>query len=68
MHLKSYESALSDLNNCLLINPKNAEAYLNRGAVKLRLEDKEGACADFKQSAALGNTAATENVIKYCDN
>jgi Flp pilus assembly protein TadD len=51
-----------------MIDPQDAEAYSNRGAVKLALGDKQGAIADLTKGAQLfrqqGKMADYEKIIE----
>ena len=47
MELKDYQGAISDTNQALEINPKNSNAYYNRGVSKTNLQDYQGAIADY---------------------
>mgnify|MGYP002376038231 CR=1 FL=1 len=49
-----YKSALLDCNKSLLINPKNGNTYDSRGDVYFALDDKKGACSDYKNAIANG--------------
>ncbi len=53
---KDFEGAISDLSKAIAINPNFPEAYNLRGYSKgAGLNDKQGACSDFKKSASLGS-------------
>lgn len=56
--LKKYDLAVTDFDKALEIDPTNQEAYNNRGWAKLGLDDKKGACKDWKKSKKLGNGEA----------
>ena len=56
--LKLFEDALSDFTRAIELDPKNQEAYNNRGWAKLGLDDKKGACKDWKYSKKMGNGEA----------
>ncbi|WP_310424319.1 tetratricopeptide repeat protein [Chamaesiphon sp. VAR_48_metabat_135_sub] len=46
--------ALADYNQAIALNPKDAEAYNNRGVLKYqKLNDVQGALADYNQAIAL---------------
>ena len=44
-----YENAIKDYNQAIKLNPKYADAFLNRGCVKNLLEKYEDAIADFEE-------------------
>ncbi|HHP7243029.1 MAG TPA: tetratricopeptide repeat protein [Cyclobacteriaceae bacterium] len=48
-----YQKALEDYNKALEIDPANALDYNNRGLIKTKLKDLEGAILDFKKSIEL---------------
>jgi tetratricopeptide (TPR) repeat protein len=43
-----------------------AMAYFNRGNSKLALQDRAGACADWKQAESLGAEYASERIAEHC--
>ncbi len=56
IEIKDFEGAISDLTKAIEINPNFPEAYSLRGYSKgAGLNDNQGACSDFKKSAALGS-------------
>lgn len=56
--LKKFNLAMADFDKALEIDPTNQEAYNNRGWAKLGLDDKKGACKDWKKSRKMGNGEA----------
>lgn len=70
---KAYEktymtkNALSDYGMALDLKPE-PEYYLSRGELRLKNGDTQGACHDFKISAAKGNLEGQKNVNLYCGN
>jgi protein O-mannosyl-transferase len=52
------DSARKYFDSAITKDSRFPEAYLERGKLKLKLNDKEGACADWKQAGQLGDTAA----------
>lgn len=60
------EGALEDYNDCLLYNSQYAEAYYQRGLVKLELDDDDGACDDFKSAKKLDLSGASTMYNKHC--
>ena len=65
--MERYEEAMKDFNEALEIDPKDQEAFNNRGFSKKGLGDKDGACKDWKSSRKLGNEEA-KLILKnnYC--
>ena len=49
------------------LNPKNKEAYSNRGIAKLNLKDKNGACLDWSKAGELGYEEAYDMIKKNCN-
>jgi len=45
---------LEDYDKAILLDPKLTNAYIYRGYFKFRLDDKNGACADFSKARELG--------------
>jgi tetratricopeptide (TPR) repeat protein len=66
MSQKQFKEALADFDIAVQQNPKNADLYLNRGMVKLRLSDKAGACSDITIAKNLGYALAIEQYAKTC--
>ena len=54
-----------DYNNALELNPNYDLAYFGRGAARKSLNDKKGACEDFKKALELGYEEA-EPYVKAC--
>jgi tetratricopeptide (TPR) repeat protein len=46
---RNYQAAIDAYNRCLKLNPRYAEAYLNRGEAKRVLGDEKNACKDWKK-------------------
>ncbi len=55
---KKYKEAMADYDRVLSLDPKNTEAYNNRGWCKKWLTDTDGACADWNTSKRLGSEEA----------
>ncbi len=53
---KDYSGAITDFTKALDLNPKYAEAFLNRGFAKRSAGDIEGAKVDFKSSIEVDPT------------
>ncbi len=52
-----YQGALADYDRAIQFNPKNANAYYNRGLLKAtKLQDYQGALADYDRSIKLKPT------------
>lgn len=50
IEMKDYPGALADLDKAILLNPKEGNAYLSRGALKQVIGDQEGAKKDFQKA------------------
>ncbi len=64
--LGNYEEALTYFNKAVEVDPKNAWAYYDRGLVKIKLGDKDGACSDLHKAGELGYFAE-ELIQKHCN-
>jgi tetratricopeptide (TPR) repeat protein len=53
-NLEEMKLVLVDYDKAILLDPKLTNAYIYRGYIKLRLDDKKGACADFSKARELG--------------
>jgi tetratricopeptide (TPR) repeat protein len=47
------QGAIADYNQAIAINPRDSEAYKNRGLTKNALGDNQGAIADYNQAIAI---------------
>ena len=59
--------AISDGIRALELDPNYANAYINIGVSKENLGDLNGACADWKKAAELGDTDAAGWVANQCN-
>jgi len=66
MNQKLFKDALADFDIAVQQNPKNADLFLNRALVKLRLSDKAGACSDLTVAKNMGYAPAIEQYAKTC--
>jgi len=61
------DQALSDFEKAITIKPNDPIPYINRGELKKTyMNDKKGACADFKKAEQLGFQMSEENK-QFCD-
>lgn len=58
-HRGDNAGALKDLNRAIQINPKLAEAYSDRAAIRVQLGDRKGALSDLDQAIRLNPQLAT---------
>ena len=47
------QGAIADYNQAIKLKPDNAEAYYNRGGIKMSTGDNQGAINDLRQAAKL---------------
>ena len=64
--LKDYQGAIADYTKAIEINSQYASAYVNRGVVRERASDLEGACDDWRKAGDLGDERSAEWAKKYC--
>jgi tetratricopeptide (TPR) repeat protein len=64
-----YQAAIEDYNRVIELNPNLALAYYNRGLVRTKLSDRQGAIADFQRAADLyqqqGQTQQHQDAIDH---
>jgi tetratricopeptide (TPR) repeat protein len=65
-HLGMTGDALKAYGNAINLDKDFAQAYFNRGMLKIALEQTKGACEDFKLALALDYPGAKEQFQKYC--
>ena len=58
--------AMEDYTKVIEINPKDAEAFANRGITKESIGDIDCACSDWAKAARLGDTNSAEWVRLDC--
>jgi tetratricopeptide (TPR) repeat protein len=58
--------AIADYDRAISINSSAHEVYYNRGFSRLKMGDKQGACADWKKASHLGFKQGDEALAKYC--
>ena len=64
--LEDNRGSLADLNIAIKINSTSKTYYLNRGKVKYKLSDLNGACLDWSKAGELGETDAYDSIKKHC--
>jgi tetratricopeptide (TPR) repeat protein len=65
-NLRRLQEAADDYAKAIAINPKNGQAYFNRGATYLNMQQTAKACADWKTASGLGFAKADEMIKAYC--
>lgn len=63
---QNYNAAIKDLSQSISYDPMDASAYLIRGLAFYNIGLKKEACADWNQSARLGNDKAYKFYSGYC--
>lgn len=58
--------AINEYSNALRIEPRFAEAWFNRGLVKLIKGDKQNGCVDISKAGELGLNQAYSLIQKFC--
>jgi len=65
--MQKYAEALPDLDRTIALNPTySGKTWYFRGICRIRLNQKDMACPDFKKAAELGVADAAEMRKKYC--
>lgn len=62
----STQAASSDIEQAILLDPKFAEAYYWRGAIKISANKKKEACADLQKALQLGYWDAQKLIDDFC--
>jgi len=65
-NLRRLQEAVDDYSKAIAINPKAGQAYFNRGATYINMQQKSNACADWKTASDLGFTKAVDMINAYC--
>ena len=63
---KNYIEALDDFNTAIKLKSYDGYLYFERGHLKLTLEDKDGACNDFRKALEYGWNDAKYDLDKNC--
>ena len=65
--LQDLKGGVLDFTKTINFEPKNMDAYFNRGVAKFSLGQKESACLDLKKAGELGKKEVFEMIKKYCN-
>ena len=63
---RDYAAALRDYDQAVRINEFHYGSYANRGFARYNLNDKAGACADWRKAQEAGYEAAKTYLAKFC--
>lgn len=66
LKVQTYKYAERDLGMALDLNPGMAEAWYQKGQVRLTIGNIKGACTDWQKAANLGSREAKEQIINVC--
>jgi len=58
--MDKFQKAVDDYSRAIRLNPKDANAFYNRGVAKTMLGDIVGAHEDWRKAAELGHIKAKE--------
>jgi len=61
-----YQGAIEDYDKAIELNPKDAEAYYNRGLAKIGMGQKDSGCLDLSKARELGHSGAYQRIKEYC--
>jgi tetratricopeptide (TPR) repeat protein len=61
-----FEDAMINYNQAIDFDRLNEEAFLYRGALKVALNQKRGACNDLQRAKGLGSKDADAAIAKHC--
>ena len=64
--LTDYQGAIADCDKAIKIDPRDGDAYYNRGIAKEMDGDLNGACSDWRQASSLGDKEAADHVSDQC--
>ncbi|MFN8886722.1 MAG: hypothetical protein ACK5WF_04620, partial [Cyclobacteriaceae bacterium] len=59
-------AGIADLDEAILINPKEVSYVKQRGNFHYQLGNKNEACADWKKAVELGDAKAKFSIDQYC--
>jgi tetratricopeptide (TPR) repeat protein len=65
-NLRKTKEAIADYTKAIELKPDYADAYFNRALCKQFLNDKTGACSDWKKAAAYGKPNVNDK-LKECN-
>jgi|GEM_PF-1299584 len=66
MATRTWKNAYEDFSQALDLDPNISRVYLNRGKVRLSMNDREGACYDWNKAARLGEREAVLLLQEHC--
>lgn len=63
----NYPGAEAELKKAIVLNPKDYQAFVQRGKVKFQAGEKKGACSDWSKAGELGDFKIYDNMKKKCN-
>ena len=64
--LDDYGAGVSDMDEAIRIDAKNASYYKQRGNFYYQLKEKEKACFDWRRAVEFGDEKARYQITQYC--
>jgi protein O-mannosyl-transferase len=64
--MKDYEGSVKMFTQAITLDPNDAWSYANRGLSKLMLNDRRGACEDWRIAAGMGLNPARKALQIHC--
>ena len=64
--MKSYSTAMDDFNEIIRDSINYPEAWFFRGKCRFKLNDLEGACADWVKTSEFGSSIASQEIKNNC--
>jgi tetratricopeptide (TPR) repeat protein len=64
--LDDFGAGVSDMDEAIRVDSKNAAYYKQRGNFYYQLKNKEKACFDWRRAVEFGDTKARFQIDQYC--
>ena len=64
--LDDYGAGVSDMDEAIRLDAKNASFYKQRGNFYYQLKEKEKACFDWRRAVEFGDEKARYQITQYC--
>ena len=65
--LEDYTGAIADFSKAIELKPDYADAYNNRGLIKILLNQMDSGCLDLSKAGELGHPTAYDTIKEYCN-